>query len=117
MWYHKFKHKMLSSYRRCLSLALTSFPPPRCLSGRFLSDLHVYDPDSNVWSDLSDLSIGSRPSARSSHGLTAADGKLYVYGGYGQQGLQLHSSLFQSFISIHQNSISFVTASFDGQVL
>ncbi len=55
-----------------------------------LNDLHVYEPTSRRWTDLSGESVsGPAPSARSRHGFTAAGGQLYVFGGgnlTGQEG-------------------------------
>ena len=46
-----------------------------------LSDLHSFDPVAKVWTDLSTPAGGAVPTARYMHGLTSADGKLYVHGG------------------------------------
>ena len=47
-----------------------------------LDDLHVFDPASMTWGDLSGAISGMPPAARSDMGMTAyADGKLYVFGG------------------------------------
>lgn len=46
-----------------------------------MNDLHVYDPFTKSWTDLSSPASGIPPSPRDSHGFTAAAGKLYVHGG------------------------------------
>jgi hypothetical protein len=51
------------------------------------NDLHVYDPASLTWFDLSSVALGTPPSARSGHGFTPAGGKLYVHGGVGNNGM------------------------------
>jgi hypothetical protein len=43
-------------------------------------DLYSFDPGNMTWTSLSSA-IGTRPSARCSHGFTSAGGKLYVHGG------------------------------------
>jgi N-acetylneuraminic acid mutarotase len=49
--------------------------------GNTLSDLHAFDPVAVAWKDLSAPVDGTAPTARSEHGFTSADGKLYVHGG------------------------------------
>lgn len=44
------------------------------------NDLHVYDPATNAWSEIT--SNGSLPSARFSHTASVVDGKLYIFGGH-----------------------------------
>ncbi len=56
-----------------------------------LQDLHVYDPETMAWTDLSVPASGTPPSARSGHGFTSTGGQLYVHGGiapsdYGGEG-------------------------------
>ncbi len=46
-----------------------------------LGDLHVYDPITMTWEDLSAAASGTPPSARCEHGFAAAGRKLYVHGG------------------------------------
>ena len=50
-------------------------------NGTALSDLHVYDPVAQAWTDLSSPASGTPPTARSFHGFTSAGDRLYVYGG------------------------------------
>ena len=46
-----------------------------------LADLHVYDPATRNWTDLSRSVSGPWPSARLEHGVVAAGSKIYVFGG------------------------------------
>ena len=57
-----------------------------CSAGTLLQDLHVYDPATMAWTDLSAAASGTPPSARMYHGFTSAGGKLYVHGGYDGSG-------------------------------
>ncbi len=50
------------------------------------NDLHVYNPASMTWFNLSGHAIGTPPSARFAHGFTSAGDKLYVHGGYDGSG-------------------------------
>ncbi len=50
-----------------------------------LNDLHMYDPATRVWTSLSANVSGTPPSPRAYHGFASADGKLYVFGGSGDQ--------------------------------
>ena len=52
-------------------------------SGNTLSDLHSFDPVAMVWVDLSEVVLGTAPTARYQHGYTSAGGKLYVHAGNG----------------------------------
>ncbi len=54
-----------------------------------LDDLHEYSPADMRWTDLSSSppASGTPPCARGSHGLAAAEGRLYVFGGYSHQGV------------------------------
>lgn len=64
----------------------------RILAG-LLNDLKLFDASAMTFKDLLIDSSGSRPSPRSSHGVTILDDKLYVFGGYGVHGtLQLPSN-------------------------
>jgi N-acetylneuraminic acid mutarotase len=47
----------------------------------YLNDLHVYDPASRTWTNLSYPLFGSAPSSRLYHMAFAAYGKLWIYGG------------------------------------
>ena len=47
----------------------------------FLNDLLAFNPIANVWTDLSASVNGTAPTARTSHGFTSADGRLFVHGG------------------------------------
>jgi N-acetylneuraminic acid mutarotase len=51
-----------------------------------LNDLHVFDPVAEAWTDLSAAISGSPPSPRWGHGFTSAGDKLYVFGGWDDQG-------------------------------
>jgi hypothetical protein len=50
------------------------------------NDLHVYDPASMTWFDLTSHAHGQPPTARSGHGFASVGGKLYVHGGFNGQG-------------------------------
>jgi hypothetical protein len=64
------------------ALRVTDAPPsrPRPSCAGLLKDLHVYDPASEAWTDLSAALSGTPPSPRAGHGFTSAGGKLYVHG-------------------------------------
>jgi hypothetical protein len=62
----------------------TPVPLPSCAGG--LSDLHVYDPAAEAWTDISAALSGTPPSPRRGHGFTSAGGKLYVHGGWDGSG-------------------------------
>ena len=51
-----------------------------------MNDLFVLDPSNNTWSDLTYSVSGQRPSPRYLHGFASADNKLFVFGGYTQNG-------------------------------
>ena len=51
-----------------------------------LGDLHMFDPASMAWTDLTFNVSGIAPSRRYGHGFTAAGGWLYVHGGFGAYG-------------------------------
>ncbi len=51
------------------------------------NDLHVYDPMSMTWFDLSSHAFGTAPSARKQHGFTSSMGKLYIHGGQDKTGV------------------------------
>ena len=57
------------------------------LSAGQKNDLHVYDPASTTWLNLSSHALGTPPSAREGHGFASAEGKLYVHGGYDESGV------------------------------
>ena len=46
-----------------------------------LDDFHVFYVKSGLWVDLSEVTAGARPSARSNHGFTTGNGRIYLYGG------------------------------------
>ena len=50
-------------------------------AGAFMNDLHVYDPVSRAWTDLSSSVIGIPPTPRDRHGFASAIGNLFVHGG------------------------------------
>ena len=64
-------------------------PEPRraaLKAGVLMLDLHVYDPAASAWTDLSSAVNGTPPLPRSHYGLAAAEGLLYVQGGYVSHG-------------------------------
>lgn len=46
-----------------------------------MRDLHVYDPATKSWTDLSVPASGTPPSPRDSHGFAGGAGKLFVFAG------------------------------------
>ena len=59
-----------------------------------MNDLYVLDPVSMDWTNLSNAVLGTPPAARAFHGLTSANGTLYVHGGvdvYGNALSDLHA--------------------------
>ena len=52
-----------------------------------LHDLHVFDPVSAAWTDLSTMISGNVPAIRSGFSLTSSTGRLYVYAGWGGHGM------------------------------
>ncbi len=51
------------------------------LLAAFLDDLHEYNIDAKVWTELSSPTHGTQPTARDGHGFASAGDKLYVHGG------------------------------------
>ena len=82
------------------------------LSAGLLNDLHVFDPAIMSWSDLSGSISGTPPEARYRMGMTSsADGKLYVFGGYGKSGehtLQRDRSVHAQYYSLYKPLIIYV---------
>jgi N-acetylneuraminic acid mutarotase len=56
----------------------------------YLNDLHVYDPATREWTDLSTPTSGTAPSARYAHSAVELGGKMYVLGGYAHGGSYLN---------------------------
>jgi hypothetical protein len=48
-------------------------------------DLHVFNTNTRVWSELTSSVVGIKPAARAFHGYTAEGGYLYVHGGSNMQ--------------------------------
>ena len=67
-----------------------------------LNDLYMYDIASRSWSNLScGFGSGQPPGRRNGHGLAALMDRLYVFGGYDDQGaVNLSSSFFPSACTI-----------------
>ncbi len=57
------------------------------ITGSVLNDLLVAKFTSANWINLTNLVDGSWPAPRKSHGFAVADGKLYVHGGRGKNGI------------------------------
>ena len=53
------------------------------VTGSYMNDLHVYNPTARSWIELTSKTSGTLPMPRWRHGFTAADGKLFVHGGFG----------------------------------
>jgi hypothetical protein len=51
------------------------------LAVSFLNDLHEFNIDAKVWTELSSQVHGTPPTARDEHGFASAGRKLYVHGG------------------------------------
>eukprot|EP00961_Rhodomonas_salina_P005960 80651-Rhodomonas_salina.2 len=51
-------------------------------SGSLQNDLHSYETESKVWTDLSSPSPDSPPRPRIGNGIAASGGMIYVFGGY-----------------------------------
>ncbi len=47
----------------------------------YFNDLHVYNPATMTWFDLSGHALGAPPVPRAQHGFTSTGDKLYVHGG------------------------------------
>ncbi len=58
----------------------------QCFGAGFINNLHVYDPATAAWTDISTAINGTSPSPRYLHGFTSAGGKLYVHGGADAKG-------------------------------
>jgi hypothetical protein len=52
----------------------------------YLDDLYSFDLVTKTWVLISVAGGVNRPSASYQHGITSADGKLYVYGGWDGNG-------------------------------
>ena len=65
-----------------------------------VNDLHVYDPNATIWTDLADF-VGTPPSPRAWMGFVATGGKLFVQDGDTGDGWIHHekSSFFEFFSS------------------
>ena len=50
------------------------------------NDIYVFDPPTNTWTDLTEATVGTPPPARSTHGFTTNDGRMYVTAGYNGAG-------------------------------
>ena len=58
-----------------------------CLSRTVeFNDIYVFDPPTNTWTDLTEATVGTPPPARSTHGFTTNDGRMYVTAGYNGAG-------------------------------
>ena len=64
-----------------------------------LSDLHVYDPVTATWTELSGTVSGDAPSPRAAQGTVFSGGKLYVHGGLNSGELpRAYSQTVMSFV-------------------
>ncbi len=75
-----------------LKMLSLSPPTPPCsslhsLSADKLGDIWEFDPATMAWTLLSATANSVRPSARHYHGFTSAEGKLFVHGGSGSNGM------------------------------
>jgi hypothetical protein len=66
----------------------TAFMMYPLVSGYF-NDLYSFSSIHLLWSDLSSVLLGARPTPRSSFGFTSAGEKLYLYGGFSFSGVLL----------------------------
>ena len=54
---------------------------------QLLNDLQLFDTTTFQWRNLN-FSHGTPPTPRAGHGLAGADGKIYVFGGYGSRNMR-----------------------------
>jgi len=52
------------------------------LLAEWLGDLHVFDEETRGWTDLTNRTGGTPPSERTSMGMAASMGNVYIFGGY-----------------------------------
>ena len=50
-----------------------------------LQDFYVFNTATFMWINLT-AATGAAPSPRAGHGLVAAEGRIYIHGGFGQYG-------------------------------
>ncbi len=50
-------------------------------AGLASDDFFEYDPVANQWTDLKGIVFGLPPAARTAHGFTGSNGKIYLFGG------------------------------------
>jgi hypothetical protein len=56
----------------------------------FLKDFKIYNPEMNVWDDITYTMTGPRPPSLVNFGMTSTqDAKIYVFGG-NQQGISIY---------------------------
>ena len=59
----------------------------------YLNDLHVYNPQTRTWADLTKYILSNAPAPRYGHALTSANEKLVVFGGRSTAGASPESAL------------------------
>ncbi len=59
-----------------------------------MGDLHRFDPAAGLWTNLTDLTAGSAPTARFGHGMAGAGTAVYVFGGCSSSGEDNAHSIF-----------------------
>lgn len=90
------------SHHTCLYIEAKNYLLNRCqpadIRGEYpnvtglYGDLHSYDLSTSMWTDLSavvrpaDISIPSFPAARGAMGFAQSNGKLFIFGGLGEDG-------------------------------
>ena len=61
------------------------WPPNRDKSGRYLSNVEVFNPKTNQWQERTEMSV-----PKAAHSTSVIDGKIYVMGGYFQEERKLN---------------------------
>lgn len=51
------------------------------VSADFLNDMHLFNPASREWIEITELVAGSLPSGRYDHSIAKVDNLLYFFGG------------------------------------
>ena len=51
-----------------------------------MEDFFEFDPAGMLWRDLSGQVQGVAPMSRAAHGVASANGKVFIFGGYGGSG-------------------------------
>ena len=93
----------------CTFMLILSYKSLLEFCAECLQDLHSFDPNALVWTDLSSLVTGIAPAARYLHGFVSDSTRLYVYGGYS-------SSSNGEFAACHSDGLA-ATSAADSDIL